>query len=918
MIKHVFVFAIPFLIFLSAVFTSLSVANDRHHPIVPGFERFVDVDEINDAERGQLLLNELNCLSCHAAKNATWTVTPKQAPILSQVGSRILPEHFEAFLLDPHSAKPGTTMPDVLDGKSADEKKLIAESISHFLATTGQPIRQNSTSKLISKGEKLYHEVGCVACHNPQNSDVKISTSIPFGELHKKYSLNGLIQFIANPMHVRPSGRMPQFDLTSEEVQAIASYLVRDGNTSSKLNYKYYEGKWEKLPNFAQLKPLKSGTVFGFDLGIGRNDNFAILFDGYWKTDKEAEYVFEIGSDDGSRLLIDGEMIVESDGIHAYQSNNATKTIPAGVHKVQIQFFEGSGGEELRANVTGGGLNKASFATLLSDTETLPTDETKVAFKLDLEKAKVGREYFQSVGCASCHELKIDNTMLTSTVAAKAQPITELELAGGCLTGAANAPDFGLSEQQVKSIIAGIERIKNPPPGAVDPNQTVHEKLVTLNCYACHNREQEKGLVFGGVVDTIGDSLETYERKDWFTGTQVEMGDEGQHPPSLKSVGSKLNPKWLKHVFEHGPKSRPYMLTRMPKFGADNLGQLAEELVSVDRLTDVPVVTQSETERQLKAHGRFFAGEDGLSCIKCHTFGKYNATGIQAIDLTTMTERLNKDWFRVYMRKPSRFRRGTRMPESWPGGRSFYPDVLDGDTNKQIDAIWEYLADGDLAAKPKGLVRSKMELKAVDAPKMYRNFIEGAGSRAIGVGYPEQVNIAFDAENSRLALIWQENFIDASRHWTGRGQGYEPPLGENVFQLPEGIVISAKLESGAWPEKPLKPQFKGYRFDENRRPIFNYELGDMKVNDQPIPHVVEDRPLLKRKIKIRSSSQATVYFLVAKGKKITARGNSAIVDDRLRVILNGPVTLSINQQNELIATITLTNGAAEIEQDYDW
>ena len=69
------------------------------------------------------------------------------------------------------------------------------------------------------------------------------------------------------------------------------------------------------------------------------------------------------------------------------------------------------------------------------------------------------------------------------------------------------------------------------------------------------------------------------------------------------------------------------------------------------------------------------------------------------------------------------------MPESWPGGKSYYPDILNGDTNQQIDSIWQFLEDGDRAAKPKGLVRSKMELKPGGTPKMYRNFIQGAGAR---------------------------------------------------------------------------------------------------------------------------------------------------------------------------------------------
>ena len=61
-----------------------------------------------------------------------------------------------------------------------------------------------------------------------------------------------------------------------------------------------------------------------------------------------------------------------------------------------------------------------------------------------------------------------------------------------------------------------------------------------------------------------------------------------------------------------------------------------------------------------------------------------------------------------------------------------------------------------------------------------------AGSRAIGVGYPEKANLAFDANDVRLAMIWQGAFIDAARHRTGRGVGFEKPLGGNVVKLPAG------------------------------------------------------------------------------------------------------------------------------------
>ena len=59
------------------------------------------------------------------------------------------------------------------------------------------------------------------------------------------------------------------------------------------------------------------------------------------------------------------------------------------------------------------------------------------------------------------------------------------------------------------------------------------------------------------------------------------------------------------------------------------------------------------------------------------------------------------------------------------------------------------LADGSKAEVPTGLVRGRQELVPSGEPLIYRNFIAGAGPRAIGVGYPEKANLAFDAATMR-------------------------------------------------------------------------------------------------------------------------------------------------------------------------
>ena len=120
---------------------------------------------------------------------------------------------------------------------------------------------------------------------------------------------------------------------------------------------------------------------------------------------------------------------------------------------------------------------------------------------------------------------------------------------------------------------------------------------------------------------------------------------------------------------------------------------------------------------------------------------------------------------------------------------------------------------------------------------IYRNFIQGAGPRAIGVGFPEHANLAFDANEIRLAMIWQGAFIDARRHWTDRGVGFEPPLGDNILHLPAGVsfFVLAKPEE-PWPTKSAKElgyKFKGYRLTDDQRPTFLYSFNDIKIEDTP-------------------------------------------------------------------------------------
>ena len=207
-------------------------------------------------------------------------------------------------------------------------------------------------------------------------------------------------------------------------------------------------------------------------------------------------------------------------------------------------------------------------------------------------------------------------------------------------------------------------------------------------------------------------------------------------------------------------------------------------------------------------------------------------------------------------------------------------------TAAQIQAIWAYLAGGPKAEVPAGLIRGRKELVVEKEQVIYRNFIAGGGSRAIGVGYPERANLAFDAENLRLALIWQGSFIDASRHSTDRGEGFEPPLGDHRVEFPAGPAW-ASLGSAEAPWPASVPQrFRGYRFDGARRPVFQYSVGSVAVTDALLPKAGELDVTLVRTFTLEGPA-GTLWFRAAKGQIVRQADGSFRVDDKVQIRFRG-------------------------------
>jgi hypothetical protein len=88
----------------------------------------------------------------------------------------------------------------------------------------------------------------------------------------------------------------------------------------------------DKTIEFRSTGPTFPGTKL--------DNHFAIRWTGVIKVPQDGEYTFFLESDDGSRLLIDGKLVVDNGGLHEMQEQSGKVELKAGEHKLRIDYYE--------------------------------------------------------------------------------------------------------------------------------------------------------------------------------------------------------------------------------------------------------------------------------------------------------------------------------------------------------------------------------------------------------------------------------------------------------------------------------------------------------------------------------------------------------------------------------------------------
>jgi hypothetical protein len=126
-----------------------------------------------------------------------------------------------------------------------------------------------------------------------------------------------------------------------------------DAKTTRGLRGDYFdllEGDIGDVPDLAGLAPTFSRIDRAIDFDTDASfalpfvpDTFVVRWTGFLRAPEDGAYRFTVGSDDGARLLIDGAAVIDHPRLRSYGESAGRADLAAGVHAVELAFYENGG-----------------------------------------------------------------------------------------------------------------------------------------------------------------------------------------------------------------------------------------------------------------------------------------------------------------------------------------------------------------------------------------------------------------------------------------------------------------------------------------------------------------------------------------------------------------------------------------------
>jgi hexosaminidase len=121
------------------------------------------------------------------------------------------------------------------------------------------------------------------------------------------------------------------------------------------IKYYYVPGKFKNTLEIDTNLATKKGEVSQIALNkiTGKAREYGLVFSGFFNVNENANFEFSLFSDDGSRLYIDNELIIDNDGKHARYESSAGVLLKEGYHQIKVLYFDDGPGSTLQVSIKG-------------------------------------------------------------------------------------------------------------------------------------------------------------------------------------------------------------------------------------------------------------------------------------------------------------------------------------------------------------------------------------------------------------------------------------------------------------------------------------------------------------------------------------------------------------------------------------
>lgn len=130
-----------------------------------------------------------------------------------------------------------------------------------------------------------------------------------------------------------------------EPLPAVEPVANRNG-----LHVTQHSVDWQRIPDDRSAlaaSAKETGATDNFSVGKQPGEHVARRYTGFVQVPADDYYRFEVSSDDGSKLWIGGQLVVDNDGLHAERTQRGGIALAKGLHAIELVWFNRTGGAAL-------------------------------------------------------------------------------------------------------------------------------------------------------------------------------------------------------------------------------------------------------------------------------------------------------------------------------------------------------------------------------------------------------------------------------------------------------------------------------------------------------------------------------------------------------------------------------------------